>query len=284
MYPAQLLVPIYLNLLRLTSGRGEHTIAKIDALLFKSNRKITINYENNIFIFLPPEPHFFRYLSKSHEQHVSKAIIKLVKNGDVVVDIGANLGYFSAYAAARVGKQGQVLCFEPEAKNFEYLKLNCELMQKSGFKCLAYQLAASSNNGKARLNIHRYSTYHAIEDEFHHLDRVETTQIINTVTLDEWTEAQGLKNISFLKIDTEGHESKVLEGSRKLFERKAVDFVILECRSEQLASFIDNFSREFNLHQLVWDGNKWHQTNLQSLSYKTECLLSLQPILPSLLC
>lgn len=284
MYPEKFLASLYRNVLRLSLGRGEHTLAKLDALLFKSQRQVTISFDGNISVVLPPNPHFFRYLIKTHERHISNAITKLVKNGDLVVDIGANLGYFSAYAAAAAGKQGQVFCFEPEAKNFKYLKVNCDLIQQRGLKCSAYKLAASSACGKAILNVHRYSTYHAIEDDHHHLDKIESTQVINTVTLDEWTESQGIRRISLLKIDTEGHEPRVLEGSRRLFESKAIDFVILECRSKQLASFIDNFCQEFNLHQLAWDGSGWHSANLQSLNYKTECLLSTQPTSPTSLC
>lgn len=284
MYPERFLLPLYRNVLRLSLGRGEHTLAKLDVLFFKSNRQVTISLNDNISIVVPSDPHFFRYLIKTHERHISNAISKLVKHGDLVVDIGANIGYFSAYAAAASGKQGHIFCFEPETKNFEYLRLNCDLIQQHGFKCSAYKLAASSASGKATLNVHRYSTYHAIEDDSHHLDKVESTQVINTVTLDGWTESQGIKRISLLKIDTEGHEPRVLEGSRKLFESKAIDFVILECRSEQLASFIDNFCREFNLHQLVWDGCSWHKTTLKSVNYRSECLLSIKPTSPTSLC
>ncbi|NEP01920.1 MAG: FkbM family methyltransferase [Symploca sp. SIO2E9] len=284
MYPDKFLLPLYRNILHLSLGRGEQTLAKIDALIFNLQRKTVIHCNKNISILLPPDPHFFRYLIKSHEQHVSNAISNLAKDGDVVVDVGANIGYFSAYAAAAVGKFGQVFCLEPEAKNFEYLKANCDLIQRSGFNCSAFQLAASSVSGQATLNIHRYSTYHAIEDEQHNLDKVENKQLIKTVTLDEWSQSQALTNISLLKIDTEGHEPKVLEGARQLFEARAIDFVILECRSDYLANFIDEFCKEFSLNQLVWDGQDWHQTTLQSLAYKTECLLSKEPISPTLLC
>lgn len=284
MYPEQILIPLYQNILRLSLRRGEHTIAKIDTFLFKSQRKITINYENRICIILPPDPHFFRYLIKSHERHISDAIGKLAKNGDVFVDVGANIGYFSAYAAAAVGKQGQVFCFEPEAKNFKCLRVNCELIQRFGFNCSAYNLAVSSTSGKATLNIHRHSTHHAIEDDHHHLDKIENTQVISTVTLDEWTQSQSIKNISLLKVDAEGHEPRVLEGAKRLFEARAINFTILECRSKQLAMFIDNFCKEFSLYQLVWDGGSWRKNTVQSLKFSTECLLSTQPILPTSLC
>ncbi|MEH2424106.1 MAG: FkbM family methyltransferase [Nostoc sp.] len=284
MYPYKALIPLYQTILNLTKGRGEYTLAKLDVFLFRSNRKIKISYNSDFYISLPPDAHFFRYLTKSHEQHISNAISKLVKNGDTVVDIGANIGYFSAYAASAVGKKGKIFCLEPEAKNFEYLKANCDVIKNHGFNCLAYNVAASSVNGEAVLSIHQYSTYHAIEDEFHHLDKVENKQIVSTVTLDQWTQEQGIQRISLLKIDTEGHEQKVLEGAIELFSVGAVDFVILECRSNEIGDFIDKFSQKFSLHQLTWDGHKWHQSKAGSLKFKTECLLSKLLVTPNALC
>jgi FkbM family methyltransferase len=284
MYLEKFLVPFYHTILRLSSGRGEHMLAKLDAFLFRANRHVTISDDDKISIIVPPDPHFFRYLLKSHERHISNVIGKLVKPGDVVIDVGANIGYFSAYAAVAVGKCGKVLCFEPEASNFEYLRANCDLWQKNGFKCSAINLAASATTGQATLNIHRFSTYHAIEDEHHRLDKIEGKQVINTITLDEWVSCCKLNSISLLKIDTEGHEAQVLEGAKTLFKAKVITNTILECRSDYLARLIDDFCQEYGLHQLVWDGHFWLKATLQSLSYRTECLLSTEPILPGSLC
>jgi Methyltransferase FkbM domain len=145
------------------------------------------------------------------------------------------------------------------------------------------QLLGISISGKfddrtATLNIHRYSTYHAIEDTHHQLDKVEGTQVIPTVTLDEWVQSQGLPKISLVKIDTEGHEPQVLEGARKLFENKAIDCTILECRSDYIANYIDEFVKTFKLHQFCWDGFNWNPVSLNKIENKTDCLLSTQPI------
>jgi FkbM family methyltransferase len=279
-YPTQILSPIYQSILSITKGRGEQTLSKLDSFLFKSDRQVSFSDKTNVSIILPPDSHFFRYLIKSHEQHVSNAIDKLVTVGDTVVDIGANIGYFSAHAAVAVGKTGKVFAMEPEAKNFGYLRTNCDLINDYGFNCVPYHLAASSANGETTLNIHKYSTYHTLEAEFSDLDKIEDKQTVRMVTLDDWATAQGIDRIALLKIDTEGHEPKVLEGARKLFQMGVVDCVIMECRSNELANFIDNFSQEFNLHQLTWDGDKWNQEKASALNFKTECLLSKLPISP----
>lgn len=276
------IIYLYNNLLKLTKGRGEHSLAKLDSFIFRQPRKITISNNNDVTIIIPPDPHFFRYLIKTHESHISTAIKMLCSSGDLIVDIGANIGYFSAYAASVVGTQGNVFCFEPEKNNFELLNLNCNLINKMGFNLTPYKLAVSSENKQLILNVHRYSTYHSIENDA--LDKIEDKQVIESITLDDWAKNQNIKTINFLKCDTEGHEDKVLMGAQSLYKNKAIDISILECRSEKLCSFIDSFAEEFKLHSLVYDGKQWYNCKLSNLSYKTDCLLSIQPIDPLLLC
>lgn len=283
MYPRQFLTPIYMNLLGLFSGRGVQTISKLDSFLFNFPREVEIVADSSVSILLPPDPHYIGYLWKLHELHVSQAIANLAKSGDTVVDIGANVGYFSAYAVAAVGKQGKVFCLEPEPKNFTYLQQNCDRLQNNGFDCRAYKLAASNLAGRVNLRVHRLSTYHSIEDNAHELDRVEKIEGINTVRLDDWAESENISRISLLKIDTEGHEPRVLEGASRLYKARAIDYTILECRSEQIANYIDNFSQELKLYQLVWDGEKWCSCSAQSIENRTDCLLSLQPVSPDML-
>lgn len=277
MYPTSRLSPTYRRILWLTSGRGEHTLARLDAKLIKLKRQITFGSEAAIIV--PPDPHFFRYLIQSHESHVSNALQRICKAGSTVLDIGANIGYFVACAADIVGKRGTVIGFEPESQNFKYLDINCQALRSYGFKCRAYQYAISSEIGNASLNIHKYSTYHSIGKSCQ-FDKVGNCQIVETITLDEWTEINGVEHIHCLKVDTEGHEKDVLTGARELFSKGAIDNSILECRSDELSAFIDEFAKEFNLHQLVWDGQKWHQSALSSFDYKTECLLSKETISP----
>lgn len=284
MYPYKVLMPIYQYLLRLSAGRGEHTLAKLDALMFRSFRGLTISSTDTATITLPPDPHFFRYLTKSHEQHVSNAISKLATRGGSVIDVGANIGYFAAYAAATIGRQGKVFCFEPAPLNFYYLQKNCASLQKQGFDCFANQLAVGSHVGTAILNLHRHSTYHALEDALHSLDQIEKKVQVKTVSLDEWAKTNKISDVCLVKIDTEGYEAKVLEGARTLYETRSVGVTVLECRSNQVATLIDDFCQEFRLYQLIWNGDRWISSTLQSSENKVECILSRNPISPAALC
>jgi FkbM family methyltransferase len=61
---------------------------------------------------------------KSYEPYVTAEIDRLLKPGDIFVDIGANIGYFTLLAAAVVGEEGHVYAFEPNPDN-------CELLERS---------------------------------------------------------------------------------------------------------------------------------------------------------
>ena len=54
----------------------------------------------------------------------TKIVKKLIKNGDVVLDIGANIGYYTLIFAKLVGNSGKVFAFEPEPENFKILQKN----------------------------------------------------------------------------------------------------------------------------------------------------------------
>ena len=67
------------------------------------------------------------YLFGEFEPATVKVLKRLVKSGDTVLDIGANVGYMSLVLAKCVGKNGKVFSFEPDSKNFASLKRNIEL-------------------------------------------------------------------------------------------------------------------------------------------------------------
>lgn len=278
MYPEKLLTKIYKFFLKLTKKRGAITLAKIDCFLFREDRKIKIDSNNNIYLNLPPDPHFFGYLVRTHEIHIEHLIRNFVVNGDVVIDIGANIGYFCAQFLNAVGQQGVVYCIEPERSNFNYLNINCLDWNKHGYQIKSYQMAVSDQNGELNLNIHRHSTYHSLENSNINLDKIEGVQKVSVVTLDSWTTQERIDSISLLKVDTEGHEIKVLEGATRLFSSGKVHMVILECRDDKTAGFIDNFAEKYQFYQYVYNGSNWIKSEALPVKNRLESFLVKKPI------
>ena len=62
-----------------------------------------------------------------YEPFVTQVMHNMAKKGDTVVDIGANIGYYSIMLAKFVGKSGKVYAFEPEPKNVELLSKNVKV-------------------------------------------------------------------------------------------------------------------------------------------------------------
>jgi len=167
-----------------------------------------------------------------HEEGTTNLFKKVVKPGHVVVDLGANIGYFTLLAAKLVGKDGKVFSFEPEPRNFEYLKTNLALNHYS--HASAYQKAVSDQNGKTKLYICAYdSGHHTINQpegiELYRQGRTgETREIeIEVVTLDSFLEDKTEK-IDAIKIDVEGAEALAIRGMQRLLKENHKVKIFLE--------------------------------------------------------
>lgn len=82
-----------------------------------------------------------------HEAASTKVFKDVVKKGNCVIDIGANIGYFTLLSSMLVGEYGRVFCFEPDMNNLDELVENIEI---NGFKNIRPSLLAISNyNGRS---------------------------------------------------------------------------------------------------------------------------------------
>lgn len=124
-----------------------------------------------------------------------------IEPGDIVVEIGANVGEFTIMAARNADK---VFAFEPDPNCFYCLKENTKKL--SNVNIIEY--------GASKVNKHK-AFYLLSEDADSSLlqPKVYTNKInIKLVRLDSWMDSTGLSGIDFLKIDAEGAEMEVLEG------------------------------------------------------------------------
>ncbi len=83
-----------------------------------------------------------------------------IHTGDTVVDIGANIGYYTLLMSNLVGNGGKVFAFEPEPKNFEILQKNLELNQIKNV--IVEQKAVSEFSGIGFLELSSDSGQHRI--------------------------------------------------------------------------------------------------------------------------
>jgi FkbM family methyltransferase len=161
---------------------------------------------------------------QGYEKGTTRVFAELVKEGMNVIDIGANIGYYTLLAARRVGPKGKVYAFEPEPQNF---KLLIENIQLNGYKnVVAVQKAVSNRAGTASLFLGlRGSGSHSLLSS---RDYGKETIAIKTVTLDEFFEKKGSPAIQMIKMDIEGWEMEALDGMCRLIKRNSPLKMVVE--------------------------------------------------------
>jgi FkbM family methyltransferase len=133
---------------------------------------------------------------------------QLVPNGSTVIDVGANIGFFTVRFGRWVGSAGNVIAIEPEARNFTSLRRRVERAGLSQVvQCV--QAAAADRPGELRLAI---TPGHPAD---HHLDTAGVP--VQAVTLDQLT-ANTRGHVALVKIDVQGAETLVLAGAERLLE------------------------------------------------------------------
>ena len=152
------------------------------------------------------------YSRNGYEHYQTDLFQKLVTKGLTVIDIGANIGYYTVLAASLVGDKGKVFAFEPEPQNYALLVRNIEL---NGYKNVTLvRKAVSSKNNRTDLFINRATGAHSILSG--HADTVQVTPI-ETVKLDQYFRGRE-SPIDIVKIDVEGTELDVIKGMTNIIK------------------------------------------------------------------
>jgi len=151
-----------------------------------------------------------------HDPHVAALLREHLREGDVVLDIGANIGLIALVAAQCVGAQGRVIAVEPLARNCALL---ARAAQANGFDQLELIAAAASDRaGELELRTHpttSNSATPAASGPRLSADGGETLRV-PAVVLDD---ALDLPRLDLVKIDVAGMEPRALRGLERHIER-----------------------------------------------------------------
>jgi len=146
--------------------------------------------------------------------HLEKLFFsKVVNSGETVLDIGANIGYFSTFFSKLTGQNGRVYCFEPSPENYTLLIKNIEINKAKNAR--AYQIAAGDCNSTLKLYLNEENSgdnrffsdedaYKSVEVPVQKLDDLQ--EIVNT-------------EVNFIKIDIQGNELSALKGMEEILMR-----------------------------------------------------------------
>lgn len=209
---------------RLPPAFSYQFMTRCDCFIRKGD--LIVSIDGVLFPFLPDDSQKAMYYGL-FEPEVSGAIHRLLRPGGCFVDVGANVGYFSAIAAAVVGPSGRVFAFEPHDQH--YLRLNLFVdMNCPACSVHAYQAAVCESDGIVSFYESNQPGRHSLE-----LERVDPQQFlrerkVRSICLDSFARDNHLERIDLLKIDVEGAEHRVLLGARSLLKEKRIGQIIVE--------------------------------------------------------
>ncbi len=149
--------------------------------------------------------------NRTYEPHVTAQVRRILKEGDVFVDLGANVGYFSMLASSIVRANGKVIAFEPNPTNMQLIYRS--MQHRDVRNILVYPHAAS--NGRQILRFLTVGSNGGVVTT--HAQQQRHVFLVQSVAVDEILEFE--PRVDCVKMDIEAHEPFALQGMRKLIAR-----------------------------------------------------------------
>ncbi len=190
-----------------------------------------------------------------YELGVTDIMRRVLKEGDILIDAGANIGYHTALGAGFVGKTGIVHAFEPVPEYFEKLKVLAE--QNKGYQIILNQCALGQTTGRAQMyqiRTHRGTRTFGTGSMFQGWLSNEHTEAVIKVpvmTLDGYVREHNLQKVKLLKIDVDGFEFPLLKGAEQFLKIECPVIICeishpiyarLGCKVDDLLYYMANLS------------------------------------------
>ena len=230
-----------------------------------------------IFYYLANDKYIGQRIAlEKYEPYETKLILKQAQKGDVVVDVGANIGYYTILLADKVGKTGMVYAFEPDITNFEILEQNIKANNLKNV--MAVNTGVGSKNEtktlyKSEDNLGDHKLYNG-QFLISNVEIIQNppvgkptsslkkggslkTETVKIIKLDDYLKNQ---KIDLMKIDTQGWEPEVINGAKKIIERdkptifleySPASYIIAKLNGEKMMSFLRK------IYSKIWWIDEW---------------------------
>jgi len=192
----------------------------IGHIVLSAPKERTIITKSNHWLITPHGHKGSRsYVNGTYEQALYEYLTRTVKNGDVFLDIGGFIGYYSVILSEKIGYSGEIHVFEPENDAFHYLSLNVSLNNIQNIT--AYNVAVSD---KAGYNSFELSSEAGVGSAGGFVKHSGSGLKVECIAIDDL----GLKGVNWIKLDTDGHETQALLGLRETIDASPNVKLILE--------------------------------------------------------
>ena len=175
-------------------------LVKTDPLLFRAGRGVLVEVPQRLL-------HTFKEIFM--DECYMYGLTNRIPECPVFIDIGANAGYFSLYAASRFAN-ARIFAYEPIPANFEQLMRNINLNKNS--KIIAFQKAVAGSSGETIMTFDEIegfsTTAHIVTDS--NPARTDNLIKVDCVTIKDIFDKNQLDTCDFLKMDSEKSENDII--------------------------------------------------------------------------
>jgi FkbM family methyltransferase len=161
---------------------------------------------------------FLRHGCIPHQKPTDELLKKLIRRGDLIFDIGANIGYLSLLFNSLLRNSGTIVAIEPSTRCFYQLQRNTAFAEK----IQTLNVAISNKTEKLRFAETKCLERSSLET----VNTYAKTIDVEAIQLDDLCLEYGMPD--FVKIDVEGHEFAVFQGAKKMLSSKLRPLIYFE--------------------------------------------------------
>jgi FkbM family methyltransferase len=181
-------------------------------------RRLRVNFDDHLSQLI--------YFLGEYERPISEIVLTFVGPGDICLDVGANIGWYTTLMQKLVGNGGSVHAFEPIPSTFSILAENVASNSNPEVVVLN-NLALGEEAGEVEMHTFddRSAGHASISDFGDAAANCIPTQMIR---LDDYLVEKQVGDVKFVKIDIEGSELSMLKGSTRLFQQDIPPVIMIE--------------------------------------------------------
>ena len=158
-----------------------------------------------------------------------------LKSGDIFLDIGANAGIYTMIASRLVGATGHVYSFEPSKRELKLLKHNIAIKNLKNVTVI--ESAVSNHSGTAKLAVAKDGGLNSFADTSRQDQQIESWEIVDTISLDDFVQKYSVPKVDFIKIDVEGAEKLVFDGAMRMLKSEHPKTILFEASDFNSSGF-----------------------------------------------
>jgi FkbM family methyltransferase len=170
------------------------------------------------------------WLYGTREPYTTNLMSTIIKDDDIIIDIGANIGYY-ALLESKLAPDGFVYAIEPVRENFDYLKTNADLNRCANMKL--FNCALSNKRGVASIFVTEHRNYASLSEESN--NGIVRKEDVLLTTVDNFVNEHVKRCPTIVRMDVEGHEHQIIKGSLRVLKECRALTIVMELHPSRIS-------------------------------------------------